>query len=590
MRNPLIYICILAAIFILIGAVSSGYSEPEGMIFLIQNKWGGIHGVALNAGLKPTSPAMVRPDVVNLQNPLIIDLNAFADGGYQLTNGGKILPIGAAKLPYAAWTPISNAAAMAMMRGGEGGWIAADNVVKKIGTPPPLVIPTLDKGETIADIEYDSQQRLAVLTRKGKIVLCDLQEAKTLGSITLKKDRAIKIEFAPEGFWILTESGKVYLWTAGKNSLVKNLPELGTGTACDMEASLTSKGFYILDLFGVIHPCAGAPPVPTEPLTQPAAVNLEIIAGNELPRWDPPGLNTQIGWGTESVVLDPEGPSKPVALVVDKAEHMTVFLAQIHYDPAVVSVDPNSVRVGAWWDKGLRVARINPVVEQKNGVLKLQGSGDYFPYEGAMGGGELAHFSIAPVKGVTEATTRLEIREFFFRDAYQSDVDHACPIINTCTAHIAPIQPRLDIVWKKEREWIGPNWDNVKSGEILQADIRIENGGRVGYFAFGFEFDAAAMRFLGMTPGAVWRPDIEIHTQFDVPSVANSRGKLENQILETKESTACSDQKDSIVSLFFAVNSSGKGNVRIGEIRAKNLEGNPIDIRIEGNSVTYIGG
>lgn len=576
--------------FFMIGMIPSTHAETEGMIFLIQNKWGGIHGISLNAELKPSSPAMVRPDVVNLQNPLIIDLNAFSDGGYQLTNGGKILPIGNARLPYAAWTPVRNAVALAMTHGEEGGWIAVDNTVKKIGNPLQLVLPTLDTNESISDIEYDPhQQRLAVLTRKGKIVLCNLQESKTVGTISLKKDRAIRIAFAPDGFWILTESGKVYLWNEGKASQNKDVPALGSGNACDLETPRTGKGFYILDIFGVIHACAGAPAVPTEPLTQPAAVDLEIIPGTTLPRWDPPGLHTKIGWETDSLNLDPEGPSKSISLIVDQAEHMTVFLAQVYFDPAILTVDPSAVRVGAWWDKGLRVARINPVVDQKNGILKLQGSGDYFPYEGATGGGELAHFAIAPIKGVTEAVSVLEIREFFFRDAYQSDVDHACAIINSCTVHIAPIQPRLNFAWKKGAEWIGSELKPVKSGEIVQADILIENGSRIGFFEFGFQFTNSFLRFLGMTPGTVWRPDAEVKTRFDIPSRANQPGKLEKQTLEVTVPGACDDQKKSIVSLFFAVTAPGKGQIQLEGVQSRNIEGTIIDIKTEGNTVSFTG-
>ncbi|MGC9330224.1 MAG: hypothetical protein ACP5I1_21485, partial [Candidatus Hinthialibacter sp.] len=336
----------------------------------------------------------------------------------------------------------------------------------------------------------------------------------------------------------------------------------------------------ILDIFGVIHACSGAPPVPSEPLTQPAAVDLEILPGEKLPQWDPPGLYTRVGWGISSVLLDPQGPPKPVSLIVEKAEYMTLFLAQIHYDPNLIEIDPYSVRVGAWWDEGLRISRINPVVDAKNGVLTLQGSGDYFPYEGASGDGELARFAVAPVPGVTQAVTVINIQEFTFRDSYQGNLDHTCPIINSCTVHIAPIQPRLDFAVKKKDQWLSKEVFSTKPGEIIQADVLIENGSRMSAFEFGFQFTREKLRFLGMTPGAVWRPEYQIMTNFDIPSVANQQGGLERQRLQASQVGACRDWKNSIVTLFFAVNSPGRAVIQLNDFLGKDWDGNPIEIQV----------
>ncbi|MBN2327587.1 MAG: hypothetical protein JXR73_10575 [Candidatus Omnitrophica bacterium] len=566
---------------------ASVQADSNGVIFLIQNKWGGIHGVSLDSNGAPSSPSMVRSTVDNARYPMVIDLDAYPEGGFQLTVFGQIIPIGSARLPYAAWAPIRDATALTMASGHGGGWIAAGGGIKKIGNPPPLILSSLDPEEVIADMEFDPQaERLAVLTRKGTISLCTALESKVLGVIPLKKDQAIDIEFAPDGFWILTELGNVYHWNSDGVSSLQNLPDLGKGLACDLERSLTGDGFYILDIFGVIHACAGAPPVPTEPLTQPAAVDLEILPGEELPRWDPPGLNTRVGWGISSVLLDPQGPPKPVSLIVEKAEYMTLFLAQIHYDPNLIEIDPYSVRVGAWWNEGLRVSRINPVVDAKNGVLTLQGSGDYFPYEGATGDGELARFAVAPVQGVTEAVAVLDVQEFTFRDSYQGNLDHACPVINSCTVHIAPIQPRLDFAVKKDDVWISGETFPAKPGEIVQADVLIENGSRIVTFEFGFQFTREKLRFLGMTPGGVWRPDYEIKTIFEIPSMANRRGQLERQRLEASQVGACRDWKNSIVTLFFAVNSPGQAIVQLNDFLGKDWNENPIDIQTANTIIT----
>ncbi len=566
------------------------HAADGGTVFLIQNKWGGIHGISLDAAQKPSSPAMVRPNMDTLQYPMIIDLDAFPNGGYQLTAMGTIIPIGNTRLPYAAWAPIRDATAFVMLPDDGGGWISAGNSIKTIGRPPILSLPVLDRKTTIADLEYDPQRkRLAILSRDGKITICEEEKSRSIGSIPLKKDSAIDLEFSPEGFWILTERGKVFSWKQDKVEELSHIPDLGKGLACDLEAALNGTGFYILDLFGVIHACAGAAQVPTEPLTKPVAVDLEIVPGDLLPQWNPPGLHTRMGWGTESILLDPQGPSKPVSLIVDRAENMTVIWTQIRFDPQYILLDPNSVRVGEWWDQGLRDARINPIVDLQKGIMTLQGSGVHFPYEGASGSGEFARFAVASVAGVTEATTVLQVVEFYYRDAYQGNIDHTCPIINSCTVSIAPIQPILDLSWAQSGEWLSNSHRIVKSGEIIQADIRVESGSRMNSFEFGIQFTPHSLVFLGMTPGSVWRPDVPIQTVFDIPSRANEKGILEGQKIETQQVGACLDEKGSIVSLFFSVVSLEPGEFRLTGFSGKDLKGNRLNIH-SGTQVLTISG
>ncbi|MGC9329765.1 MAG: hypothetical protein ACP5I1_19175, partial [Candidatus Hinthialibacter sp.] len=224
---------------------ASAQAEANGAVFLIQNKWGGIHGVSIDSNGAPSSPSMVRSTVDNARYPIVIDLDAYPEGGFQLTTFGQIIPIGSARLPYAAWAPIRDATALTMASGHGGGWIAAGGRIKKIGNPPPLILPSAAPGDTIADMEYDPEaEQLAVLTRKGEISICSALESIDLGVIPLKKDQAFDIEFAPDGFWILTELGDVYHWNKEKISPVQNLPDLGKGIACDLEKSLIGDGFY----------------------------------------------------------------------------------------------------------------------------------------------------------------------------------------------------------------------------------------------------------------------------------------------------------------------------------------------------------
>lgn len=585
-----IFMCGVFLSFLFFHFTRMAHASDGGTVFLIQNKWGGIHGISLDADRKPSSPAMVRPNMDTLQYPTIIDLDAFPNGGYQLTTMGTIIPIGNTRLPYAAWAPIRDATAIVMLPDDGGGWISAGNSIKTIGRPPILSFPVFDRKTTIADLEYDPQRkRLAVLSREGKITVCEEAKSRALGSIPLKKDFAIDLEFSPEGFWILTERGKVFSWKQDKVEELSNIPDLGKGLACDLEAAPNGMGFYILDLFGVIHACAGAAQVPTEPLTKPVAVDLEIVPGDILPQWDPPGLHTRVGWGTESILLDPQGPSKPVSMVVDRAENMTVIWTQVRFDPQYILLDPNGVRVGEWWDRGLRDARINPIVDSQKGIMTLQGSGVHFPYEGASGSGELARFAVAPVAGVTEATTVLQVVEFYYRDAYQGNIDRTCAIINSCTVSIAPIQPIVDLSWAQSGDWLSNSHRIVKLGEIIQADIRAESGSRMNSFEFGIQFTPRSMVFLGMTPGSVWRPDVPIQTVFDIPSRANKNGILDGQKIESQLAGACLDRKGSIVSIFFSVASLEPAEFRLTSFSGKDPKGNHLNIK-PGTQVLTISG
>jgi hypothetical protein len=554
-------------------------AASSGMVFLIQNKWGGIHGVALDRNLSPSEPAVVRPNIFEEQYSLIIGLEAFSFGGYQLTTMGKVFPVGEASMSFSVFSPIGNATSFVMAPEGKGGWIAAKTTIKKIGRPPRLAFPSFDSHGLIKDMEYDSQQqRLAVLCEDGAIAVCDISKFTWLDALKLEKDKPIDIEFIPKGFLVLTELGRVYFVVSEFMRQIPDLPQLGKGLACDLEISPLGNGFYILDRFGVIHACDGAPPVPTEPLTKDAAVDLEILLEDKLPRWDPPGIHTQVGWNDEQVLLDPQGPPKQVSITVEKAEHMTGFMTQISYDPQKIILEPHNVRVGSWWDKGVREARIKPSADHENGQLILQGSGVSFPFEGASGGGDLARLAISPMPGVTETISAIEIENFYFWDSYQVNIDHSGSVINSCTVYIAPIQPRLDFLWENEGQWLDETSIKVLPGDIVRADIVVENGSRIRSFEFGFSFPNEFLRFLGMSQGSVWRDDISLIADFDIPSKANENSGLRGQLLKAQNPGACQDQKGSIASLFFAVSSPGKGKIQVNSIQGIDDNGDVLKI------------
>ena len=436
-------------VFLLLLDPAAWGGEPRGMVFLIQSKWGGIAGISLNANQEASAPVTVRPNPENVVYP-IIDLEVVPGGGFQLTANGRVLPLGEVKMPFTSWGSIRDARGLAIAPDVPGGWIAAANYIKKIGNPPPLVFPSFDQSGPIADLEYDARRRqLAVVHGNGAFSLCGRREFATYNPIHIEDDTAIDIETSPAGYYILTRKGKVYEAGGDQAVLLHEDPDLGEGLVCDLEVPPDGAGFYLLDVFGVIHAYGGAPPVLTsEPLAPLEAVDLEIIPGDVIPRWDPPGLHTRVSFRPEVVLLDPEGPSKPISIDIQNAEQLTGFYAQLQYDPNTVTLEPG---LGAWWERVMRGAPIDISVDPQGGSFMLRGGGSFVPYEGVNGGGELVKLRAAPVKGVTAAVTVLKLTEFYFRDASLESVDRPARIVNSCTVVITPVQPRLDLAGRSAR-------------------------------------------------------------------------------------------------------------------------------------------
>ncbi|MFB3789014.1 MAG: hypothetical protein ACE15F_21860 [bacterium] len=574
----------MCMVLLLDPAVWGGGSQ--GMVFLIQSKWGGIAGISLNANQEASTPVAVRPNPENVAYP-IIDLEVVPGGGYQLTANGRVLPLGDAKMPYTSWGSIRGARGLAIAPEVPGGWIAAANYIKKIGSPPPLVFPSFDQGSPIADLEYDlRRQQLAVIHENGALSLCGRREYTAFQPIQLENDTAIDLETAPPGFYVLTRKGKVYEVTQNQAVLIHDDPDLGEGLVCDLEVPPDGHGFYLLDVFGVIHAFGGAPPVLTsEPLAPLEAVDLEIIPGDVIPRWDPPGLHTRVSFHPEVILLDPEGPRKPISIDIQNAEQLTGFYAQLEYDPGAVTLEPG---LGSWWERSMRGAPIDISVDPQGGSFSLRGGGAFFPYEGVNGGGELVKLMASPVKGVTAAVTVLKLTEFYFRDASLESVDRPAQVVNSCTVVITPVQPQLDLAWSIDEATRTIEERTVKPGEVIRADIVVENGSRIRSFEFGFRFPNVFLKFLGMTPGAAWRDDARVLPRFDLPSLANRQGGLERQWIEAEQAGACQDQADAIVSLFFAVTSYGEGDICLTEFSGLDDADRSLDITAGNRSLRVV--
>jgi len=346
-RKIILFCGLLIALIVLLHVNRHAGAVPVGgKTFLIQEKGGRITGISLSSDWIPSPAVTVRPSLETMEP--VIDLEANPQGGYQLFSNGKILPIGIAKLPYAAWASIANAGGFAMAERSLGGWIAAGTYLKTIGRPPQLIFPSFEDNGFITDIEFDaSQPRLAVVSEDGTIAVCTSKEVIRFDPPPLNDDLAIDLEISPDGFYILTRKGKIYHRTRSTVSEYPGVPDLAD-LAVDMELSpYNPAAFYILDVFGVIHACGETPRIDRTPLNRPNAVDLEIITRNTAPEWYPPGRHTAVRLQPELLRIDPEGPPKHFSIEIEKAEQLTSFVTQIRYDPNRLTIQPD--RSGSWW-------------------------------------------------------------------------------------------------------------------------------------------------------------------------------------------------------------------------------------------------
>ncbi|RJP31548.1 MAG: hypothetical protein C4527_07485 [Candidatus Omnitrophota bacterium] len=558
--------------------------------FLIQNLWGGIVGIQLAADRTPSVPAVVRPMAsefpMTSRFPEVIGLEAFSEGAYQLMSNGYVHPIGNAKPPAFSWTFIRNTECFAIMPNGQGGWIAAGEIIKTVGRPPNLIFPPMHR--KVTDMEYATEKNhLIVLFEDGEIVICKPDSFEFLSSLELFDDDAIRVKTIADGYYVLTKNANVFYVTKEKSELYEDVPDQLTGLARDIEISPFGVGFYILDGFGVIHACGGAPEVPTEPFTNDIAVDLEIIEINQLPQWYPIGWYTAVELIPHELALDPDGDAKSVSLMIHEAENLSFFSAELKYDPALLTVPVNGIKNGEWWESVMNGAQVLASFKSAEGVIRIKGGGSFSPFEGPSGKGELIRLDVKPKKNVRSATTRIEIQNFLFVDSSQFIQYGMANIISSATVVIRPSRPRLFLRCTLNDKVVDCNELNGKPGDLLQIDIMAEDGSRISEFLFGFQFPCEILHFLGMVSGSVWRQDVVVRPEFEIPSVANQKGGLERQRITADASNACQDRAGALVNLFFQVTKTGEGRIVFDSIETRDKIDLKLELDVDINEVLF---
>ncbi|MEW6238028.1 MAG: hypothetical protein AB1656_21780 [Candidatus Omnitrophota bacterium] len=566
-----------------------GADPVKSAVFLIQNKGGGIIGVSFTPGAKTMEPKIVRPPEETYSLPAIVDLETLDAGGFQLAVNGAVIPIGNVKLPYSFWPLLGESKKFALTPNGGGGWFISKNHMVSRGDRPALIFPTFDEKRTLSGVKYDARgKRLAILFEDGGAVLCSNSDYMLFDRLQLTNDAALDIEFYQDGFYVLTRKSKVYYLTNKEAVLSPDAPDLGEGLACDLELSPFGKGYYILSVFGDIHACGGAPAVETAPLGIDAAIDLEWIPGDKIPRWYPPGWNTEVGFQTPFISLDPEGPPKNISLFIREAENLSWFFAEIRYDPKIVKISLESIRNGSWWQNSADDAQVHASFDTP-GSLTLQSSAPFPLYEGPSGGGELLRFSISPAGNISPSTASLELANFFFRAAspgnpVQQPAKIAAP---SCLIRLAPVQPKLNLVWIADGMEKNPAQYAVKPGDAIRVDIAVEDGGRLCNVLFDFHFSKEILAFLGMTIGGAWSREISVIPQFGLPFQANAEGGLMRQKISAALPGACMDEKDALVSLFFVAQKYGEAKVQLTSMEAQGHRGENLELIIVNRELPF---
>lgn len=566
--------------------------NSEAYTFLIQDQWGVITGITLAPDFTPSEPEVVRGMLDSVNYLRFPDLQADSEGGYQLASNGSIVPLGKAALPFSIWTPVAEANCFVVSPDREGIWIAAGDFIKVRGRPPQVVFPPdLDQGIAIADLEFDpASEQLAILFENGLIANCSRNQYQMVELLHLENDAAVDLEFSNDAIYILTYQSKVFHIEAGQLTEITDIPDLGTGLAADLELSPTGRGFYLLDVFGVIHACQGAPDVPSTPFEQNSAVDLEIISLTQPPRWNPAGWSTEVFLQPGELKIDPAGPAKNLSLMVEQAESLASFVAELKYDPETITIVPEQVKVGQWWEKSIQGAEVLAAIDSKNGILSLYGSGSFLPFAGADGNGELAQFSISASTKALSSTTSIDLTTFVFKDAYPGDLPRTAAIVRSASVFIQTIHPQLTLAWGDipENQNLLDNQRRVKPGEILRVDLLIENGSKVQGIEFDFTFTADALRFLGTGSGEVWREDSQLVTFFDIPHSINQNGGAEGQKIQALTSGACRDVRQSIVVLYFVVQKPLNGVIVLENLLAYDMNGVQLAVSAQNQKLSFM--
>jgi hypothetical protein len=538
-------------------------------VFLIQDHWGGILGISMDQDGKPSNPVIVRPMSGESAYPLFLDLIAHKTGGYQLSNRGAIIPIGQAKLPFSIWSPVANPAGFALLPGGNGGWIAAENYLKSIGRPPRLVLPPFTENLKITDIEYHEQKRIAsILFEDGQIAICTPLAFTLVDSLQLNDEKAIDIEFYQDGFIVLTNQSRIFHLSNDQAIISANKADIGPNIARDIEISPFGDGFYLLDVFGVIHTLGNTPPIPSEPLSVNAAVDLEIIEGNTIPNWYPSGWDTKAKLSPEQILLDPVGSPKTISIHVDQAENLAGFTAEIQYDPQKIKIAPKTVTLSDWWKKSMQGSHVTASVDTDNGVFTLTSGGTFSPFSGVTGSGELVRFSISCSQAeIKDTSTQVQLSTFSMQDASPWSMVQFASLESPSTILIGPITPRINLAWGDSSFFSANNVRSVHPGEILRVDIMSEHGSRIQDIRFDCKYSINTVKLLGITAGHAWNQEVPIEKEFSTPNEGNRDGNLFHQRIYSRIPGACSDQNASLATLFFVVTGHGAGKILLNNLQ-----------------------
>ncbi len=494
---------------------------------------------------------------------MFIDFEVNDLGGYQLTQDGALLPMGQAPPLQIALNAKFNAAALSITPNSAGGWIAVDDYIKRIGRQPELVLYRgLNQGKLLVDIEYDSaKRRMAILFEDGSLVVCSQQAPLVFPQVRSGEDQPVDIEFYDDKLVVLTQRGTVYRVDQTTSKVDQSAPTLSNSGAVDLEFSPFGDGYYVLDNFGVIHACGGAPAIETERLERPDAVDLEWISSDEPPRWYPTGWSTQVDLDPDMIRLDPEGQSKYLSLRINGAENMRRFVAELRFDPALLMIEPNRVSIGPWWSRSINTPNITASVDEDDqGLLRLHATGSATIVGGANGGGVAAVVPVAPAPGVKSSTATVSIDQFFFEDAalsypYRLNTETAPTLIQ-----FQSMAPLLGLEWTMQTP-AESGFPTV--GSVIRVDLFVQHGGRVQTAVFDMKFDNQSLRLLGVTPGEVWAPYVPLDVQLATPSLANPAGEINNQTIQALESGACQDARLSLITMFFEVQQPGRATVAI---------------------------
>lgn len=544
-------------------------------ILVLQDEWGGINGMSLPLQTGDTETQVIRP---SLSNPIIgvVDLELLPNGGCQLFSDGSLYPVGKTRL-YSGSMQKDQANSFVLLPNGNGGWIASNNYIKTVGYTHNIAQPPFK--HPIQDLEYSQNlNSLLVLLQNGEIAICSTRGFTWVSEIELFQEKAIDLEIRGNELYILSTGGKIYksanfLSEPITVQVIDELQQSDEQEWIDFEL-LPRNGILVLDRGGFIHSLDGAPQIPGQPIT---AIDFEIMEADQIPVWFPPGWNTSVVLQPDEIKLDPLGPEKSVSLWIQNAENLASFSTEIHFDSSLIKIG-QQVSPGRWWQQNMSVrnlsSHINP---DRKGVIYIRSTGFVSNYQGASGDGELISFHVSTVDGVESGTTTLSVQDFTFQNALPINPFISAEIGENPTVTIAPSQPKISFAWVKNNIPITDKTISYVPGEIIRADLLVQEGSRIQSCDMTISFSKEQMRYLGMSKGNAWLLDQPVNVNFPLPSTVKDQGILAPIELRVEKMGSCRDEPGSLISVFFQLKTNPvlmeTGWVEINNIEFKDHTG-----------------